>query len=180
MAKQMVLFSPDDGREAGFLNRMIRGQGRSTNMKLIIGIMGVIFVGIVIRFFVHLKRKRDEIEENFQKKFANKKIRFMDKQALYIARESDGYSHFRGQGYLVLTEDELYFERELVKKIIEIPIDSIVKVDKTKRLAGQGPGMMLKVVFNTQDGQQEAVAWKVKDLERWIDEISLIARDQSA
>ncbi len=149
-------------------------------MKWIIGIICIIFVGLVIYFFVRLKRRQDEMEANFQKRFSGKKIRFMDKHAIYIARESDGYSHFRGQGYLVLTEDELYFERELVKKIIEIPIDSIVKVDKTKRLAGQGPGMMLKVVFNTQDGQQDAVAWKVKDLERWIDEISLIARDQSA
>lgn len=149
-------------------------------MKWIIGIICIIFVGLVIYFFVRLKRRQDEMEANFQKRFSCKKIRFMDKHAIYIARESDGYSHFRGQGYLVLTEDELYFERELVKKIIEIPIDSIVKVDKTKRLAGQGPGMMLKVVFNTQDGQQDAVAWKVKDLERWIDEISLIARDQSA
>lgn len=149
-------------------------------MKWIIGIVGIIFVCIVIYFFVHLKKKQDEIEANFQKRFAGKKIRFMDKHALYIARESDGYSHFRGQGYLVLTEDELYFERQLVKKIIEIPIGSIVEVGKTKRLAGQGPGMMLRVVFNSQDGQQDAVGWKVKELERWIHEISLVARGESA
>ena len=149
-------------------------------MKFIICIVGIVFVGIIIRFFVHLKRKQDEIEANFQKRFANKKIRFLDKRALYIARESDGYSHFRGQGYLVLTEDELYFERQLVKKIIEIPTRSIVKVGKTRRLAGQGPGMMLKVVFKTQDGGQDTVGWKVKELDRWIHEISLMAKGESA
>ena len=149
-------------------------------MKLIIGIIGIVFVGIVTFFFVHLKRKQDEIEANFQIRLANKKIRFMDKHALYVARESDGYSHFRGQGYLVLTEDELYFARQLVKKIIEIPTDSIIKVEKTKRLAGQGPGMMLKVVFRTQDGEPDAIGWKVKELERWINEISLMARGKSA
>lgn len=149
-------------------------------MKLIIGIIGIVFVCIVIVFFVHLKRKQDEIEANFQKRFAGKKVRFMDKHALYIARESDGYSHFRGQGYLVLMEDELYFERQLVKKIIEIPTGSIVDVGKTKRLAGQGPGMMLKVVFKTQDGEQDAIGWKVKELERWINEISLTTRGESA
>ena len=112
-------------------------------------IFSIIIVGIVIVFFVHLKRKQDEIEANFQKRFAGKKIQFMDKHALYVAKESDGYSHFRGQGYLVLTEDELYFERQLVKKTIKIPTGSIIKVAKTKRLAGQGPGTMLKVVFKT-------------------------------
>ena len=148
-------------------------------MKYIIGIIGIVFVGIVIRFFVRLKRRQDEMEENFQKRFVGKKIRFMDKHALYIARESDGYSHFRGQGYLVLTEDELFFERQLVKKIIEIPTRSIVTVDKTRRLAGQGPGVMLKVVFKTQVGEQDAIGWKVKELDRWIDEISLMAKGES-
>jgi hypothetical protein len=103
----------------------------------------------------------------------------MDKHAIYIAIESDGHSHFRGQGYLVLTENELYFERQLVKNRIEIPTGSIISVGKTKRLAGQGPGMMLKVVFKTQVGEQDAVGWKVKGLDRWIDEISLMAGGES-
>jgi len=148
-------------------------------MKLIIGFIGIVFAGIVTVFFVHLKRKQDEIEANFQRRFAGKKIQFVDKHALYVARESDGYSHFRGQGYLVLTEDELYFERQLVKRIIKIPTGSILKVDKTKRLAGQGPGMMLKVVFRKEDGEQDAIGWKVKELEQWIKEISLMARNSA-
>ena len=102
----------------------------------------------------------------------------MDKYALYVARQSDGYSHFRGMGYLVLTEDELFFERQLDRKIITIPIGSIVKVERTKRLGGQSLGkMMLKVVFETQDGEQDAIAWKVKELEQWIKEISIMVRN---
>jgi len=127
-----------------------------------------------------LKRKQDEVEANFQKRFAGKKIRFMDKYALYVARQSDGYSHFRGMGYLVLTEDELFFERQLDRKIITIPIGSIVKVERTKRLGGQSLGkMMLKVVFETQDGEQDAIAWKVKELEQWIKEISIMVRNSA-
>ncbi|MFC1853290.1 hypothetical protein ACFL27_24085 [candidate division CSSED10-310 bacterium] len=141
-------------------------------MKLIIGI---IIVGIVIIFFVFLKRRQDEVEKNFQKRFAGKEIKIMDKYALYVAKQSDGYSHFRGSGYLVLTEDELYFERSVGRKIIKIPIGSIVKAEKTKKLGGQSPGkMMLKVVFRTKDGEQDAIAWKVKELEQWINEISMM------
>jgi len=143
-------------------------------------VIGIIAVGIVIIFFVFLKRKQDEVEANFQKRFAGKKIRFMDKYALYVARQSDGYSHFRGMGYLVLTEDELFFERQLDRKIITIPIGSIVKVERTKRLGGQSLGkMMLKVVFETQDGEQDAIAWKVKELEQWIKEISIMVRNSA-
>ena len=143
-------------------------------------VIGTIIVGIVIIFFVFLKRKQDEVKASFQKRFAGKKIQFMDKYALYVAKQSDGYSHFRGSGYLVLTEDELYFERQLDRKIIIIPIGSIVKVERTKRLGGQSPGkMMLKVVFKTQDGEQDAIAWKVKELEQWIKEISIMVRNSA-
>ena len=143
-------------------------------------VIGIIIVGIVIIFFAFLKRKQDEVKASFQRRFAGKKIQFMDKYALYVAKQSDKYSHFRGSGYLVLTEDELYFERQLDRKTIIIPIGSIVKAERTERLGGQSPGkMMLKVVFETKDGEQDAIAWKVKELEQWISEISMIARNSA-
>ena len=143
-------------------------------------VIGIIIVGIVIIFFAFLKRKQDEVKASFQRRFAGKKIQFMDKYALYVAKQSDKYSHFRGSGYLVLTEDELYFERQLDRKTIIIPIGSILKAERTERLGGQSPGkMMLKVVFETQDGEQDAIAWKVKELEQWISGISMIARNSA-
>lgn len=139
-------------------------------------LIGIIIVSVVTVFFVVLKKRQDEVEANFLIKFSDKEIKIMDKYALYLARQSDGYSHFRGVGYLVLTEDELYFERQLNREVIRIPIDSIVAVEKTRRLAGQSTGrMLLKVVFETPDGKQDAIAWSVKKLERWIEEISKLA-----
>ena len=144
-------------------------------MKWVICIM---IVGIVVVLFALLKRRQDAVKASIQKRFSGKNIQAMDKYALYVARQSGGYSHLRGTGYLVLTEDELYFERVLGREAIVIPIDSIVKVESTKRLGGQSPGrMMLKVVFETQDGEQDAIAWKVKELEQWIGEISTVVRN---
>ena len=139
-------------------------------------VIGIIIVSVVTVFFVFLKKRQDEVEANFQEKFSGKKIKIMDKYALYLAKQSDGYSHFRGVGYLVLTEDELYFERQLNRETIIIPADSIVRIEKTRRLGGQSTGrMLLKVVFETPDGKQDAIAWSVKKLEQWIKEISMIA-----
>ena len=102
----------------------------------------------------------------------------MDKSAFYVAKQSDGYSHFKGNGYLVLTEDELYFERRVVRKLIIVPAGAIIKAERTKRLAGKSVGkMMLKVVFLTQTGQPDAIAWRVKELEQWISEISALAEN---
>ncbi len=104
----------------------------------------------------------------------------MDKYALYVAKESDGHSHLRGNGYLVLTGDELFFEREMDGKIIMIPLSSIIKLDRTRRLGGQSPGkLMLKVEFKTQEGAEDAIAWKVKELDDWIQQINQTVKDHA-
>ena len=63
-----------------------------------------IAVVCIVVFFIILKKKQDEAEASFQRRFAGKNIQYMDKYAMYIAKESDGYSHVRGIGYFVLTE----------------------------------------------------------------------------
>jgi len=108
-------------------------------------VIGTILLGIIIIFFVFLKRKQDEVEASFQNRFAGKNIKFMDKYALYVARLSDGYSHFRGNGYLVLTDDELYFERQLDRKTFITPVSSIINAESTKRLGGQSPDKMMLI-----------------------------------
>lgn len=116
-----------------------------------------------------LKKSQDEIEAHFQEKYADKNILMMDKYALYVAIESDGFSHFRGCGYLILTEDELYFERQLDRKLFSIPTGKIIKVEPVKRMAGQNPaGKMLRVEFKNDGGQTDAIAWKLKKLDEWI------------
>ncbi len=128
-------------------------------------------VGVAI-FFRYLKKRQDELEEGFQRRFAGKKIRFMDKYALFVAQQSDGYSHSRGSGYLVLTDEELYFERKVGNKVAAIPIHSILEVGETRRLGGQSHWKrMLKVDFRNQEGKTDAIAWCVKERERWQREI---------
>ncbi len=142
-------------------------------------IITIAVLGVII-FFIFLKKKQDELEESFLKRFTGKNIRMMDKYALYVAKESDGHSHFRGSGYLVLTGDELYFERQMDGKIIMIPLSSIIKVDSTRRLGGQSPGkLMLKVEFKTQEGAEDAIAWKVKELDDWIQQINQTVKDHA-
>ena len=58
----------------------------------------------IVWFFVYLKKRQDKMEANFQKRFSGKQIKLLDKTALFVAQESDGYSHTRGIGNLVLTD----------------------------------------------------------------------------
>ena len=129
---------------------------------------------VLLWFFVHLKKRQDEVEANFQSKFADKNIKLLDKTALFIAQKSDGYSHSRGIGNLVLTDDELYFERRLITKVLEIPLSSIVEVGETNRLAGQGlMRPMLKIDFIDRLGETDTVGIQVKELALWKEVLSV-------
>ncbi len=132
---------------------------------------GVVIV--IVWFLRYVKKKAIALEESCQRRFAGIDIRLLDKTAIYHAQKSDGYSHSRGMGYLVLTDSELYFQRQLGNKVIAIPIGSILAVGQTYKLAGQSSiRATLKVEFTNNLGQQDAIAVRVKELEQWETEIS--------
>jgi hypothetical protein len=127
----------------------------------------------IIWFFVFLKRKQDELEVNFQKRFSGKTIRCLDKCAVFRAQESHGYSQSQGKGYLVLTDNELYFEMTLLSKVLSIPTISIIKVGQTNRLLGVNPGRtMLKIDFEDNAGNNDSIVLNVKELGKWKKEIT--------
>ncbi len=128
----------------------------------------VLGVSAVIWFFVFLKKRQDALEVNYQKRFSGKNIRYLDKSAVLKAQESDGYSQTQGMGYLVLTDEELYFEMGLLNKVISISTASIIKVGQTKRLLGVGTlRAMLKIEFKDSNGNNDSIALHVKELELW-------------
>jgi hypothetical protein len=145
-----------------------------STMKWIVMFLAVV---VIVIFFRYLRKKQNELEENFQRRFTGKKIRFMDKCAVFRAQESHGYSQSQGMGYLVLTDDELYFERTFLRKVLPIPTTSITKVGETKRLGGQNPGKpMLKIEFKDNEGNKDSIALTVKELSKWQNEISAVVR----
>jgi len=141
---------------------------------------GSISIGLIVIIggFVILRRKQNNLERDYQQIIANKNIILTDKNVLFIAQESDGLSHFRGMGYLILSDDELYFKRQLGGKTIAIPIQSILRVEKVERLAGQSPGkLMLGIFFKTDSGQEDSIAFMVKKLDQWQKVIKIAIED---
>ena len=137
----------------------------------------VIGVSALVWFFVFLKKKQDALEENFQKKYADKKIRYLDKKAVLKAQESNGYSQTQGMGYLVLTDDTLDFEMSLFNKAVSISVGAIVAVEPVKRLLGVSTVTpMLKVQFKDHHGNMDAIALSVNALDTWKNEITAAMR----
>ncbi len=74
----------------------------------------------------------------------------------------------RGNGVLVLTKKELYFEMWMPKKILHISIRAIKEVTITKWHLKKSKGRpMLKVIFENGKKAEDAVAWLLRDVEHW-------------
>jgi hypothetical protein len=103
-------------------------------------------------------------------KFQESEIIKVSDSANYFGLESKGVKQIRGNGVLILTKKKLYFEMWVKPKtIIEIPINSIQKIESVKsHLKKSRFQKLLKVIFTTNRGNTDSVAWLVRDLNEWM------------
>lgn len=92
----------------------------------------------------------------------------------FFGQESKGLAQMRGNGTLVLTDAELYFERWLPRAEYRIAIADIQAVETTNRFLGKivYGRLLVKVVYRNAAGQPDAMAWLARDsenLKRMID-----------
>ena len=71
-----------------------------------------------------------------------------------------GRASMRGNGHLVLTDEELVFVLALPRRTLRIPRAAILEVDVTRRHAGQASTRRwVRVRFTREDGQEDAFAF---------------------
>ncbi|NHJ38853.1 MAG: hypothetical protein FK731_02390 [Asgard group archaeon] len=118
-----------------------------------------------------IKRSKKILE-----KFKNQEIIRFFAGANFFGQESSGVWQIRGNGVLILTKEELYFELWMPRnRICRIPIRNIVKVETTKwHIRKTKNRLLLKVVFINNKNKTDSAAWLVRDLELWIDIIEKI------
>ena len=111
------------------------------------------------------KKRKEEIMKKFEGKIVIGALGSVN----FFGVESKGVRQVRGNGVLVLTEETLYFEMWVKPKtIIEIPIESITKIDIVKsHLHKSKFRPLLKVNFTNGIGEHDSIAWMVNNLEEW-------------
>ena len=117
------------------------------------------------------QKRRNEIID----KFHGKNIIISLKGANFFGQQSHKSLQMRGNGVLVLTPEELYFEMWHPKKVLKISTSTILKVESTKSFLHKTVGRkLLKVVFQKEDREEDAAAWWVTSLDKWIEELNNI------
>lgn len=104
-------------------------------------------------------------------------------EGLSVLREDEGANSFgvesggpwqvRGNGTLVLTDDELLFAQWVPNRLLRVPRAAITEVAATDSHLGKRIGRpLLKLTWTTEAGRPDSVAVWVRDLEGWVEALS--------
>lgn len=117
-----------------------------------------------IMFHKIFKKRINEIHE----KFNDKKILLADDISNFFGLESSGIWKVRGNGVLLLTEEELFFGMWKPKKEVLISIKSMINISNPKSHMHRSVSHpLLKVTFTNINGEIDSAAWFVRNLEDW-------------
>ena len=110
-------------------------------------------------------RKRiNEIHE----KYNDKSVLLVDDISNFFGLESSGVRKVRGNGVLLLTEEELFFGMWKPKKELLIQIKSIIEITNPKSHMHRSVFKpLLKVTFTNENGESDSAAWYVPKLDDW-------------
>jgi hypothetical protein len=124
------------------------------------------------------------VKKQFQKRINEIMDKFKDRviiisltSANFFGQQSLKSFQVRGNGVLILTPEELYFEMWHPKKVLQIPKSAILKIEVTKSFLHKSVfRKLLKVVFNNDSGEEDAAAWWVTSLDKWIEELENVKK----
>jgi len=123
---------------------------------------------IVMKLF---KKRIEEIIE----KFDNRKIILYSTSANYFGQESKGYTQIRGNGVLILLNEKIYFEMWKPRKILEIPINKILKITSPRsHLKKSKFKPLLKIHFQNNQNKNDSAAWLIRNLDKWVKNIQIL------
>ncbi|HST06129.1 MAG TPA: hypothetical protein VLQ48_15550 [Chloroflexia bacterium] len=134
--------------------------------SLVVGIIAIVVVSLVVVFgvvYAVLGRYARRDQQTTEQKYPG--ARHVESGALFFGQESRGVTQMRGNGTLILTDDELLFKQWVVSKEFRIPLRSIQSIETRRSFLGKTQGVqLLKVNYLTESGAPDAIAWRVSDL----------------
>ena len=110
--------------------------------------------------------------EQVKAKFDENEIILATSHVNFFGQESLGSKQTRGNGYLILTENVLYFMMLIPKREIVISMQAVTGSELTSWHIGKSKSRpLLKVVFTNGEGKRDSGAWLIRDPNKWKEEI---------
>ena len=135
-------------------------------LVLVVSILAFVALLFVLIMFPVARRAR-RLKAEMEAEVGDDAERSENVQGLGL--ESRGKGQVRGNGWLVLTADELRFRQWVPDRETRIPRSAITAVETDRWWLGKSVGRKLLVVrWRTPEGGEDAMAWNVRDLDDWL------------
>lgn len=126
----------------------------------------IVFLGIGLTLFIvfnALRKVANQREAAARERFPDA-VRVI-RGANFFGQESKGVGQLRGNGTLVITPNEVFFELWVTKRELLISLATIQGIETPKSHLGKTYGTsLLKVVYTNEQGQPDSAAWAVANL----------------
>jgi hypothetical protein len=126
----------------------------------------IVFGGLLMILRSVARRKEADAWRRFPQAYR------IDRAAGFFGQQSRGAMQIRGNGTLILTDSELIFEMWLPSREFRIPLASIESLENPMSFLGKSRFTpLLKIVFIDERGNKDSMAWQVRDLSGWMQQI---------
>ncbi len=140
-----------------------------TTTFIVLVTLGIIaaLVAVTLLAKIALGLIKRPLEARIAYHYKAEEVLMKDLAANCFGLESAGIWQVRGNGGLVLTENELHFFMFLPRKEIRVPLDTITEITMTKSHLGKATIYTLLKVRFTEQGKPNSVAWYLTDPQAW-------------
>ena len=133
---------------------------------LVLAIVGVVAL-VLAAALVPVRRRARRLRAAMEAEIGESGRRAANARGLGL--ESRGAGQVRGNGRLVLTDDELWFRQWVPDRETRIPLADVIAVGTERWWLGKSVGSRLLCVrWRTAEGGEDAMAWEVPDLDGWL------------
>lgn len=138
-------------------------------VALVLGILAVVALVVAV-VMVPVSRRAARMEEEARRELGDRLRRVESVRGLGL--RSAGRGQVRGTGTLVLTPDELIFRQWVPRRETRIPLAAVTSAGRERWWLGKTVGRpLLRVAWAADGGAEDAMAWQVRDLDGWLDEL---------
>lgn len=131
-----------------------------------VGIVLIILVGLGIVFglvSLILRRVAQRSREAAHQQYPG--ARLVDSGTLFFGQQSRGAGQMRGNGTLIVTDSDIIFQQWVANREFRIPLTTIQSIENPSSFLGKSQGVsLLQINFLNDNGEADAMAWRVRDL----------------
>ena len=157
-----------------FLNRDFPIYLTTMNFLILIPIILIGVVLLLLLLYSLIKKFRNRYDL-FQQAIGRENIIEATQKCNFFGQKSRGKSQIRGNGFFALTDEEIFFELFVAKRVFRIYYSNILEMKIQRWFLGKSMERDLLVIrYLNEKKEEDEIGFLLKDPRLWMEKISML------